>query len=356
MKIINLIIFISASTVSISASAVGSCRGSLVDIGTEIIQMGTLRVPKSAPIGTLLKTIETTFGMANNFYCEPLASNLTTDSISLTLNYATLTKPSGPNRWELKNSGIGMSIWAVDDFFTFTMPPNNYAGPCHFFSATAYGAVATPGTILQQGNHPLGTQTCGNYLGTSGRGMVVKIQFYKINNSTSNAIFNNDPALKMRLNTNFASFNLLDLNINGNIINEDEICSVNPSYKSMTVNFGRNSVTAFPNIGSTAAEKTITLPFTCEIPDRKISLKLDGTMAQDLGNNGVLQSSMPGMGVQLLNARTMQPLSIGSTFITNLISDSATTANFPILARYYRTGNITPGPANATATLTINYN
>jgi type 1 fimbria pilin len=59
-----------------------------------------------------------------------------------------------------------------------------------------------------------------------------------------------------------------------------------------------------------------------------------------------------GVGVQLMY--NSAALAIGSAVTVS--SAAGTTLNVPIAARYYRTGDITAGPANATATLQFTYN
>lgn len=123
----------------------------------------------------------------------------------------------------------------------------------------------------------------------------------------------------------------------------------------MVINLGRKTVADFPVVGSMGSAASFNVPFNCEIPNRKVTITFQGTEAAGLGAQGVLQSSLPGIGVQLLNMKTGQPLALNSALSTALVSDSASTATLPFGARYYRTGSLTPGSANATATLSITY-
>ncbi|WP_370652252.1 fimbrial protein [Caballeronia sp. TF1N1] len=65
--------------------------------------------------------------------------------------------------------------------------------------------------------------------------------------------------------------------------------------------------------------------------------------------------SAGGVGIQLYDSTgAVFPLSVYKT-LSNFNSATGGTYNIPLTARYYRTGALTPGPANSTMTMTVLY-
>lgn len=80
----------------------------------------------------------------------------------------------------------------------------------------------------------------------------------------------------------------------------------------------------------------------------------NGTVATNVAALGGSPSAT-GVGIQLFNnAGAVFPLSTLTT-LSGYNSTSGGSYTIPLTARYYRTGTITAGPANATMTLTISY-
>ncbi len=130
------------------------------------------------------------------------------------------------------------------------------------------------------------------------------------------------------------------------------------STTGITIPLGNVAASSLGAVGSTSAisaAQNITL--SCRgFPS--VRMTLQGTQAAG-GPNTVLALTggigiAQGVGVQLLHNRTTV-LTIGSAL--SLTTQAATgNMSVPIAARYYRTGNVTSGPANASPTLRFDYN
>ena len=131
-------------------------------------------------------------------------------------------------------------------------------------------------------------------------------------------------------------------------------CTVTRS--SITIPLGNvaaRSLGAISTTSPTSSPQNISL--TCS-NNPSVSMALKATQAGGQSNNTVVGlssgSSAQGVGVQLLYNNN--PLAInGSVTISGA---AASTLNVPIAARYYRTGTLIQGSANAAATLQFTYN
>ncbi|HBQ8098965.1 TPA: type 1 fimbrial protein [Klebsiella pneumoniae] len=111
-----------------------------------------------------------------------------------------------------------------------------------------------------------------------------------------------------------------------------------------------------PAVGSVwgeSDEKEISL--SCNA-GTNVNITFSGAQATDTDDTSVLQNngSAKGVGVQLMdlhNGDTPIPLNEKIAAVTN----SGTTANIPIAARYIRTGDLTAGSVEASATWTLDY-
>ncbi|MFP2466829.1 fimbrial protein [Pseudescherichia vulneris] len=113
----------------------------------------------------------------------------------------------------------------------------------------------------------------------------------------------------------------------------------------------------FNGIGSTAGDKNFTVPVTCNSP-ANVSAYM--TSAGYLSKpNGVLAltsatGNAGGVGIQVMYNGS--PVAFDSYFNVGSIISAGGTLNIPFVARYYQAASpVTPGIANATATITMAY-
>ncbi len=135
-------------------------------------------------------------------------------------------------------------------------------------------------------------------------------------------------------------------------------CTVNTG--SVNIPLGNVAGSSFGGVGSfstTSAAQNIAL--SCSYSPR-VRMTLQGTQAAGgpnttvaltgAGGAGVAQ----GIGVQILYGGN--PLVVNSATPTVVSAAAGATLNVPIAARYYRTGTVTAGRANASPTLRFDYN
>lgn len=113
-----------------------------------------------------------------------------------------------------------------------------------------------------------------------------------------------------------------------------------------------------PSVGSTwgqSGEKDITL--NCNA-GTNVYIKFDGTQSSESTSDTVLQNNgtAKGVGVQLMDlhdGQTNKAIDMGYRW--SPVSNSGTSAKIPIAARYYRTGTLSAGTVDASATYTLDY-
>lgn len=121
---------------------------------------------------------------------------------------------------------------------------------------------------------------------------------------------------------------------------------------------GNIYATAFTGVGSTAGNNDFNMGLNCAV-GTKVNVTMNGTQNQDTANTSVLALTgagsagvAKGVGAQILYNNT--PLNIGNKLVLKTSAGGIET--FPFKARYYQTlSTISPGSANATATLDITY-
>ncbi|ELI7921275.1 fimbrial protein [Yersinia enterocolitica] len=148
------------------------------------------------------------------------------------------------------------------------------------------------------------------------------------------------------------------VNFTGEII--DSACEVvNSPSNPLEVNMGRVNKTAFGGTGSTASATQFALQLrNCPATVSTASVKFDGTAVN--GNRDVLALTSTsgvatGVGIQLYDVSdSALPLATPS-MAYSLVSGMDNSLSFT--ARYIQTAAlVTAGPANATASFTVNYN
>lgn len=130
-------------------------------------------------------------------------------------------------------------------------------------------------------------------------------------------------------------------------------CSVTTS--NVNIPLGSVKASTFGSVGSVSgASATQNVSLSCQYSP-SVSMTLSGTQAGSGLTNVVAltsASTAEGIGVQILRNGT--PLTIGTK--VSVSSAAGGTLNVPIAARYYRTGDVKAGSANASPTLQFSYN
>ncbi|MGP2543561.1 fimbrial protein [Yersinia sp. 2541 StPb PI] len=127
---------------------------------------------------------------------------------------------------------------------------------------------------------------------------------------------------------------------------------------TISVSLGNVYAADFTGVGTTKGDKEFNLGLNCAA-GTKVNVALAGTQNADTVNTSVLALTgagsagvAKGIGAQILYNNT--PLNIGSKLL--LKESAGGIETFPFKARYYQTlTSISPGTANATATLSITY-
>lgn len=125
----------------------------------------------------------------------------------------------------------------------------------------------------------------------------------------------------------------------------------------ITVPLYKVTVADFNGIGSTAGDTNFNIPVRCDAP-ANVSLymtssgylsKAEGVLALTAG-----MSNAGGIGIQVLHKANA--VIFDNYFNVGRIMTSGELLNIPFVARYYQAGTaVTPGIANATATITLAY-
>ncbi|MBL5902948.1 fimbrial protein [Serratia fonticola] len=156
-----------------------------------------------------------------------------------------------------------------------------------------------------------------------------------------------------------ASAMAAQVNFKGEII--DAACTVvNTPAKPLEVNLGKVAKSGFTQAGDKSAATKFTLQLSdCPNTVSTATVKFDGTSVN--GDNSILALTQDagvatGVGIQLSDdSNTVLPLFAASKSYS--LQSGSVTNNLDFVARYISTAAaVTPGPANATANFSINYN
>ena len=133
-------------------------------------------------------------------------------------------------------------------------------------------------------------------------------------------------------------------------------CSI--STPNISVPLGDVEGKLLTGVGTTVADKQFNIGLNCD-SDARVNVTLQGTQNPDTSNTSVLAltnagnaGTANGVGVQLLYNGA--PLTLNNRII--LKTSSGGQESLPFVARYFQTKNpVSPGQANATATLNLTY-
>ncbi|AZD09520.1 PhfB [Pseudomonas chlororaphis] len=317
---------------SVSLSAYANCTfapGSSADT-QEAINFGTVTVPPSAPIGTVVATRTSTLIGSRGVFIT------------------------------------GCTTFNQQDWRSPGLPAVSYAGEVLYQSGVPGYAIRifTPGagsTARQFGSGPfdriLTNNTCvagptsWSYCGGSWGN--VTFELVKIApNAGSGTI---SPGTLVRASIRGWQF-IYTANLTSSAIISPG-CTVTNS--NVAVSMGDIPRKDFNGVGSFAAIRNFFISLNCDA-NAQVDVKLDAT-ADSSGVPGVVALSAPttgsaasGVGVQILYNGS--PVTLGTAFRVNNPA-TAGRRDIPFIARYYQTSpNILAGKANATATFTVTYN
>lgn len=147
------------------------------------------------------------------------------------------------------------------------------------------------------------------------------------------------------------------IDFTGEII--DQACELASGSDALKVNLGKVSKTSLPNTGSTAAATKFTIKLiNCPTTVTSATVKFDAESY--VGDDTVIAlkndtNAAKGVGIQITDdVNAVVPLFTASKAYT--LKDGVEN-NLDFRARYIaKSDTVTPGPANGTATFTINYN
>ncbi|PFH04678.1 type 1 fimbria pilin [Collimonas sp. PA-H2] len=292
----------------------------------KIIQMdmGTVVIPNSAAIGAVFATKSFTI---------PIAGASETSWICTGGGYVTGSilqgspVPGMPNVYTTAVTGVGIRLSRQITGIGQTYYPHviNITSGTAVFLSPSYFTVELIKTATKTGNGPLAAGTYTTYVG---------------NGDNKSAI------------TSILSGNGIT------IITPS--CTVDTGSQNVVVNFGSISRGSFKGVGSTAGARPFNIKLNCqrgENAQNTILLNMQATA--DLSKSpGVTQLTQgtgvaTGVGIQILD-KNSNPVVFGTAATVGLSADIQYVV--PFTARYYQTApNITTGPANGTATFTIEY-
>ncbi|HDS9360680.1 TPA: fimbrial protein [Enterobacter chengduensis] len=130
------------------------------------------------------------------------------------------------------------------------------------------------------------------------------------------------------------------------------------------INLGTLDVSTLPSVGSTSPSGSFNVNLTCDPLVSVNAVITDQTTPSNTTSVATLtsDSTASGIGVQFIYNGTPMPLGPDSSaegttnqFFIQSTSNATQTLSLPFQARYIRTGDITPGTANALASITFSY-
>ncbi|CDH21954.1 conserved hypothetical protein; putative exported protein [Xenorhabdus bovienii str. kraussei Quebec] len=295
--------------------------------GTTYVSFGTVVIPRDHSIGTTIKEIRLDHvdEKGNIAICNTLTPTSweKPDFDPAHYNYDAIYESGVP--------GVGIRI--------------NTWGPGYGIDWLPRTATY-PVTCSPPSQFPNKKQYCGRTWG------YLTVQLIKIAPTTSSGPTHQRLLTRAKLG--------LDLPIHTFFLTNTYIMTQGCSLKQKTtfVNMGEVRTSAFRGMNSTADMRNFELNLDCDA-NVKVGVTLDGRPAKSNANNiwalddNSDNVTATGIGLQILYQN--QPLSMGSPL---MIHSGQAIGNFaiPLHARYIQTeGRVTPGKADATATITLTY-
>lgn len=329
MKIQYALLVLSVLLPGAALSAVDKnpiCNGSNI---TSNISFGTIAVQRDAAVGEVLATAQTgaLSGAAGLGGCSPSPYTPTNPpSFYSDGTLATFTSLStlGSNIYDTNVAGVGIRV-------TFTDGANvDSSFPFYNTYPLASSIIVKNLTVELIKTAPIITT------GTLQTGMLAQQVFYY------------DPTKK---------FTGWSLNLTGNNTIQQVACSVTNTV--INVPMGEVKNIDFRGSGSSAGEKTFSIPLNCDAGTRvNVTLEAGSSGSFD-ASQGILNldssSSVTATGIGLQMLLNSAPVVLGQMLNTGTTTSEGS-FSIPLTARYIQTGSeITAGTANATATFTMTY-
>lgn len=141
-----------------------------------------------------------------------------------------------------------------------------------------------------------------------------------------------------------------------NIVVSTQSCEVSNNSKNLNVTLGRVERNSFKDLGSTSGKTPFAITLNCA-EGTNVNMTFDGTVKNN--NDTILEldeagqdNTATGVGVQIMYNSAPLQLKKSTPLEKNVPEGPI---NFPFEAHYIKTGDISPGSANATATFTLTY-
>lgn len=275
-----------------------------------------LAVPLSLAVGGVIAQVESSPGYSTRAFC---VGRSVVQTARLNRFTTAVTVPGVTNVYQTNVPGVGIRIEALSDRSGgFPLPyggalvdyPSGWQGYNQRFTVKLYKTAATVGS------------------GTIGAGQLAEL------------VLGNTSVYRVGI---------------GAITVQPEVRTCTLNTASVAINLGNVRAGSLPSVGSvspTVGPQNINVNCT---GSPRLTMTLQGTQATGGPNTTVALTAgtgvAQGVGVQVLNGTNV--LTIGTSVV---VSNAAGNQTIPISARYYRTGNITAGPANAAPTLRFDYN
>lgn len=324
-----------------NALAAGTCRflpqyGSTV-VDNLIYNFGVIRTPANGEAGRVLYSASKTFTqMGGAMHALRCASD----------------EPGtyGPGKWDsfqinhiMSGSSLGNKIYATN------LPGIgiriSWKGNGAYYGLTSYLAGPSSTTVTVEND------TTGAYVHIGGDYLSVQVELISTGGAVPAGVLNYDVQSAFQAISNNV-LPIANLNVQGTIVAPG--CSVESN--NINVPLGDYLTTQFNSIGSVTQYKPLNVVLNCN-NGTKLNAKINADAENSaLGTIKLTQASgsATGVGVQILDTAS-NPVRLNEKFLVDTISSNGQ-YNINWKARYIKTSEtITPGIANATATLTLTY-
>ncbi|WP_432259191.1 fimbrial protein [Cupriavidus sp. TMH.W2] len=316
-------------SMSLASPAAADCGVASGNPGTATIPLpATISVPRNTPVGTVLYDSNWTVAGPVSVSCQ--------GTFQLTYGFSSPMQlaPGYSNVYQSTVTGIGIKAgWT-----------NGMSGSPNF-DITLMTSPATSQAVTNQAWTPYGPMSR-----------------YRVQMIVTGPVMPGTVTLPALLaQASYGSLTVAQLMISGNTQIIVPACTVQNA--SVTVNMPKVSASAFQATGSTAGQTGFKLLLSCSGPTAVAMTLTDATQPGNTGSNLSLASgsSAGGVAYQILYNGTPMSFGPASAVAGNLHQFNVGTVTgvsnmqVPLIARYIRTGTVTPGTANAAATFTMSY-
>ncbi|NBJ36913.1 fimbrial protein [Serratia fonticola] len=291
----------------------------------------TISVQRDAPIGTVLATVTSSVAIV----CDKSGSNTITDGSWMIYLNKSNTDYGAASLGEFRNtsySGIGIQWKNLNSYTSSTSTVSN-------------GPFNSPFSVWNRG---IGHNQTSTFTDTW-----VLVKTAKLVSGTISL-----PPLTMNYRTPISNidkgvlftYHFPNVNL---IVQECDITT-----PEVNVPMGKNSITRFTGVGNVLESIPFSIKLNC-ISGARINTQISATAVSGFNGTIALSSSgngaASGVGVQILDTNNT-PLPLNSEFFVDTAGTPDGIYSINWSARYIQiSGSVTPGMANATATVTMSY-